>query len=111
MIGGLVSTYLIWEAKQLGPPLWLVARMLANAFLETALSAELSVITVLVDNARAQRFVAVRWRQATCKLARSMGPSVRIGHRWDFGPPNPQGVMEPGLAAHAARRMFPCRDV
>jgi hypothetical protein len=37
MIAGLVSTYLIWEAKQLGAPGWLIARMLANAFLDTAL--------------------------------------------------------------------------
>jgi hypothetical protein len=37
MIAGLVSTYLIWEAKQLGAPGWLIARMLANTFLDTAL--------------------------------------------------------------------------
>jgi hypothetical protein len=37
MIAGLVSTYLIWEAKQLGAPRWLLARMLANAFLDTAI--------------------------------------------------------------------------
>jgi Domain of unknown function (DUF4112) len=37
MIAGLVSTYLIWEAKQLGAPRWLIARMFANAFLDTAL--------------------------------------------------------------------------
>src|SRR4026209_2789943 len=35
MLAGLVSTYLIWEAKQLGAPGWLIARMLANAFLDT----------------------------------------------------------------------------
>src|SRR5215813_7314724 len=39
MIAGLVSTYLIWEAKQLGAPRWLVARMLANAFLDTTIGA------------------------------------------------------------------------
>jgi Domain of unknown function (DUF4112) len=37
MIAGLVSTYLLWEAKQLGAPRWLIARMLANAFLDTAI--------------------------------------------------------------------------
>jgi hypothetical protein len=36
MIAGLVSTYLIWEARQLGAPRWLIARMVANAFLDTA---------------------------------------------------------------------------
>jgi hypothetical protein len=37
MIAGLVSTYLIWEARQLGAPTWLIARMLANAFLDTTI--------------------------------------------------------------------------
>jgi uncharacterized protein DUF4112 len=37
VIAGLVSTYLIWEARQLGAPRWLIARMLANAFLDTAI--------------------------------------------------------------------------
>ena len=39
MIAGLVSTYLIWEARQLGAPRWLIARMLANAFLDTTIGA------------------------------------------------------------------------
>ena len=37
MIAGLVSTYLIWEARQLGAPTWLIVRMLANAFLDTTI--------------------------------------------------------------------------
>ena len=40
MIAGLVSTYLIWEARQLGAPSWLIARMLANAFLDTTIGAD-----------------------------------------------------------------------
>jgi hypothetical protein len=39
MAAGLVSAYLIWEAKQLGAPKWLIARMVANAFLDTAIGA------------------------------------------------------------------------
>jgi Domain of unknown function (DUF4112) len=39
MIAGLVSTYLIWEARQLGAPRWLVARMLANTLLDTTIGA------------------------------------------------------------------------
>src|SRR5205085_7902200 len=39
MIAGLVSTYLIWEARQLGAPSWLIARTLANAFLDTTIGA------------------------------------------------------------------------
>jgi hypothetical protein len=37
IIAGLVSTYLIWEAKQLGAPRFLITRMLANTFLDTAI--------------------------------------------------------------------------
>jgi hypothetical protein len=39
MISGLISTYLIWEARQLGAPRWLVARMAANALADTAIGA------------------------------------------------------------------------
>jgi len=39
MIAGLVSTYLIWEAKRLGAPRWLISRMLVNAFLDTTIGA------------------------------------------------------------------------
>jgi hypothetical protein len=39
MLGGLISTYLIWEARRLGAPRWLIARMVANAFLDTTLGA------------------------------------------------------------------------
>ena len=37
VIAGLVSTYLIWEARQLGAPSWLIARMLGNVLLDTAI--------------------------------------------------------------------------
>ena len=39
MIAGLVSTYLVWEARQLGAPTWLIARMLANVLLDTTVGA------------------------------------------------------------------------
>jgi hypothetical protein len=39
LIAGVIATYLIWEARQLGAPRWLIARMLANAFLDTTLGA------------------------------------------------------------------------
>ena len=39
LIGGLISSYLIWEARQLGAPKWLIARMVANTLLDTALGA------------------------------------------------------------------------
>ena len=39
MLAGLISTYLIWEARRLGAPRWLIARMIANTFLDTTLGA------------------------------------------------------------------------
>ena len=39
MISGLISTYMIWEARQLGAPRWLIARMLANTLLDTTVGA------------------------------------------------------------------------
>ena len=39
MVSGLISTYMIWEARQLGAPRWLIARMLANTLLDTTIGA------------------------------------------------------------------------
>jgi uncharacterized protein DUF4112 len=39
VISGLVSSYLIWEARQLGAPRFLIARMMANTFLDTTIGA------------------------------------------------------------------------
>ena len=39
VISGLVSSYLIWEARRLGAPRWLIARMMANTFLDTTIGA------------------------------------------------------------------------
>jgi len=39
MISGLISTYLIWEARQLGAPRWLIARMVGNTLLDTTIGA------------------------------------------------------------------------
>lgn len=36
VISGLISTYLIWEARRLGAPKWLIARMMANTLFDTA---------------------------------------------------------------------------
>lgn len=36
LLAGAVSTYLIWEARQLGAPKWLLWRMVANTALDTA---------------------------------------------------------------------------
>jgi hypothetical protein len=39
VISGVISSYLIWEARRLGAPRWLIARMMANTFLDTTLGA------------------------------------------------------------------------
>jgi hypothetical protein len=39
LISGLISSYLIWEARRLGAPSWLIARMIANTLLDTVVGA------------------------------------------------------------------------
>ena len=39
VISGLISSYLIWEARQLGAPRWLIGRMMANTLLDTTVGA------------------------------------------------------------------------
>lgn len=38
-VSGLMSTYLIWEARRLGVPKWVLWRMMANTALDTTLGA------------------------------------------------------------------------
>jgi hypothetical protein len=44
MISGLISSYLIWEARRLNVPKWVIGRMVANTFLDTTLRA-ISILT------------------------------------------------------------------
>jgi hypothetical protein len=39
VVSGLISSYLIWEAKQLGAPKWLIARMIGNMAMDTTIGA------------------------------------------------------------------------
>jgi hypothetical protein len=39
VMSGLVSSYLIWEARQLGASRWLIARMMGNTLLDTTIGA------------------------------------------------------------------------
>jgi hypothetical protein len=39
LVAALVSSYLIWEARRLGAPRWLIARMMANTLIDTTLGA------------------------------------------------------------------------
>ncbi len=39
LIGGAISSYIVWEARQLGVPRWLIARMMLNVLIETGVGA------------------------------------------------------------------------
>lgn len=39
LIGGAISSYIVWEARQLGAPRWLIARMMLNVAIETGFGA------------------------------------------------------------------------
>ena len=39
VVSGVISSYMIWEARQLGAPKWLIARMMANPLLDTTVGA------------------------------------------------------------------------
>lgn len=39
VVSGVISSYLIWEARQLGAPRWLIARMMGNTLLDTTIGA------------------------------------------------------------------------
>ncbi len=38
-VSALISSYLIWEARRIGAPRWLIARMAANTLLDTTVGA------------------------------------------------------------------------
>jgi hypothetical protein len=39
LVAGLISSYMIWEARQLGASRWVIARMTANTLLDTTIGA------------------------------------------------------------------------
>ena len=39
IIGGAISSYIVWEARRLGAPTWLLARMAVNVAIETGVGA------------------------------------------------------------------------
>jgi hypothetical protein len=78
MIAGLISTYLIWEARRLGAPRWLIARMLANTFLDTTIGA----VPLLGDafdvmfRANMKNMALLRKHMEKRGLSRSGGPII-----------------------------------
>ena len=39
LVAGLISSYLIWEARQLGASRWVIGRMMANTLIDTTIGA------------------------------------------------------------------------
>jgi Domain of unknown function (DUF4112) len=82
MISGLISTYMIWEARQLGAPRWLIVRMLANTLLDTTVGA----IPVLGDafdvlfRANMKNMALLRRHVEKKGLTRSTSGPVIEGH-------------------------------
>jgi hypothetical protein len=85
-IAALVSSYLIWEARRLGAPKWLIARMMANTLLDTTVGA----IPVLGDafdvmfRANMKNMGLLRRHMAKRGLVSPAGPiiegeAVRVG--------------------------------
>jgi hypothetical protein len=78
MVAGLISTYLIWEARRLGAPRWLIARMLANTFLDTTIGA----VPLLGDafdvmfRANMKNMALLRKHMEKRGLGRSGGPII-----------------------------------
>ena len=86
VISGVISSYMIWEARQLGAPKWLIARMMANTLLDTTVGA----IPVLGDafdvmfRANMKNMALLRRHMEKRGLAAAGGPviegdAVRVG--------------------------------
>lgn len=81
-LSGLISTYMIWEARQLGAPRWLIARMLANTLLDTTIGA----VPVLGDafdvmfRANMKNMALLRRHMEKKGLAREPSGPVIEGH-------------------------------
>ena len=78
VISGLVSSYLIWEARQLGAPRWLIARMMANMLLDTTVGAIPVVGDAfdLVFRANMKNMALLRRHMAKRGLTRAAGPVI-----------------------------------
>jgi len=78
VVSGVISSYLIWEARQLGAPNWLIARMMANTLLDTTVGA----IPVLGDafdvmfRANMKNMALLRRHMEKRGLTPSVGPVI-----------------------------------
>jgi len=78
VISGLVSSYLIWEARRLGAPRWLIARMVANTLLDTTIGA-IPVVGDAFDvmfRANMKNMALLRRHTEKRGLTRAAGPII-----------------------------------
>jgi hypothetical protein len=78
VISGLVSSYLIWEARQLDAPRWLIARMMANTMLDTTIGAIPLVGDAfdLMFRANMKNMALLRRHMEKRGLTRTAGPAI-----------------------------------
>jgi hypothetical protein len=78
LISGIVSSYLIWEARRLGAPRWLIARMMANTLLDTTFGA-IPVVGDAFDimfRANMKNMALLRRHMEKRGLRRTVGPII-----------------------------------
>jgi hypothetical protein len=77
-ISGLVSSYLVWEARQLGASRWLIARMMGNTLLDTTIGAIPLVGDAfdLLFRANMKNMALLRRHMEKRGLGRTAGPII-----------------------------------
>jgi hypothetical protein len=79
IVSGLVSSYLIWEARRLKVPKWVIGRMVANTFLDTTLGA-IPILGDLLDvafRANMQNMALLRRHMEKRGLTAAGGPVIQ----------------------------------
>jgi hypothetical protein len=78
VISGLLSSYLIWEARQLGASRWLIARMMGNTLLDTTIGAIPLVGDAfdLLFRANMKNMALLRRHMEKRGLGRTAGPII-----------------------------------
>ena len=84
LIGGAISSYIVWEARRLGAPNWLLARMSVNVAIETGVGAipffgdvfDIFFRANLKNMALLKGYLERRGRSLTDRVDKK-GPSIR----------------------------------
>ena len=78
LVAGLISSYLIWEARQLGASRWVIGRMMANTALDTIVGA-VPVVGDAFDvlfRANLKNMALLRRHLERRGMSRSAGPII-----------------------------------